>query len=395
MGISIGLVGLGAFGSSFAPLFKNHPLVDRIALCDREPERVARFANDPDFRDKLKPGDIYGSFDEILLSDLDALVIMTQPWLHAEQAIRAMEHGKHVYSAVPVVRVPDVDEILGWCDRLIRTCEKTGMKYMLGETTVFRPQTMFCRKMAKEGKFGEFVYSEGEYIHPYDAPYADLRVVKTRRESSSSGKEWLKYKKRYKKEGILDSPMTYPTHSVSGPMSIMGAHALKVSAYGFISKNPDSYFEDFVFSNVTALFEMSNGTTMRICEYRDVAYPMGDIFENEIMRVFGTMGSFRENRWATKTKWRELSVEEMREPLPEEVIMALKGEDQDKYVYGGHGGSHVYLVHEFVEAIAGERQPLVNAWEAVRYMAAGVAAHKSALRNGDIVEVTDWGDAPG
>lgn len=37
MGISVGLVGLGDFGSAFAGLFKNHPLVDRVGLCDREP----------------------------------------------------------------------------------------------------------------------------------------------------------------------------------------------------------------------------------------------------------------------------------------------------------------------------------------------------------------------
>ena len=40
MGISLGLVGLGSFGSAFADLFMSHPLVDRIALCDREPERI-------------------------------------------------------------------------------------------------------------------------------------------------------------------------------------------------------------------------------------------------------------------------------------------------------------------------------------------------------------------
>jgi len=44
MGVSLGLVGLGAFGSEFAGLFKSHPLVDRIALCDREPERIGKFA---------------------------------------------------------------------------------------------------------------------------------------------------------------------------------------------------------------------------------------------------------------------------------------------------------------------------------------------------------------
>jgi hypothetical protein len=63
-------------------------------------------------------------------------------------------------------------------------------------------------------------------------------------------------------------------------------------------------------------------------------------------------------------------------------------------VYGGHGGSHAYLVHEFVDALAHGRRPAINVWEAVRYMAAGVTAHQSALRDGEILPVPDWGDAP-
>ena len=47
MGISLGLVGLGSFGRAFADLFMSHPLVDRIALCDRESDRVAAFAKKP------------------------------------------------------------------------------------------------------------------------------------------------------------------------------------------------------------------------------------------------------------------------------------------------------------------------------------------------------------
>jgi hypothetical protein len=62
--------------------------------------------------------------------------------------------------------------------------------------------------------------------------------------------------------------------------------------------------------------------------------------------------------------------------------------------YGGHGGSHPYLVHEFVSAVAANRLPAINAWEAVRYMAAGVMAHQSALRDGELLAVPDWGDAP-
>ena len=66
MGISLGLVGLGAFGSGFAPLFKSHPLVDRIALCDREPDRIEKFAKDPSFQDKFDEKDAYPTLDEEL-----------------------------------------------------------------------------------------------------------------------------------------------------------------------------------------------------------------------------------------------------------------------------------------------------------------------------------------
>ena len=91
MGISIGLVGLGQFGSGFAELFKRHPLVDRLALCDREPERIDKFAKRDDFQDKFNESDAYDSLDDILKSDLDALAVITQPWLHAAQCIAARE----------------------------------------------------------------------------------------------------------------------------------------------------------------------------------------------------------------------------------------------------------------------------------------------------------------
>ena len=111
MGISLGLVGLGQFGKAFADMFMNHPLVDRIALCDREPERMDVFADKPLWQKKFDRRDMYASLDEIVKSDLDALVIITQPWLHAPQCVQAMEAGKHVYSAVPIISIPDGDEI--------------------------------------------------------------------------------------------------------------------------------------------------------------------------------------------------------------------------------------------------------------------------------------------
>jgi hypothetical protein len=78
--------------------------------------------------------------------------------------------------------------------------------------------------------------------------------------------------------------MTYPTHSTSGPMSVMKARPVKVSAFGSKPRSSDPYFDDYAFSNVTGLFQMSNGSQMRICEYRELAYPLSDVFESELIK---------------------------------------------------------------------------------------------------------------
>ena len=98
-----------------------------------------------------------------------------------------------------------------------------------------------------------------------------------------------------------------------------------------------------------------------------------------------------------------LTPAEMFDLLPPEVQLAfkqVKHRDLDEskllsidFTPEGHGGSHPYLVHEFVSAVAARRQPAINVWEAVRYMAMGVAAHQSALQDGATVKVADWGDA--
>ena len=168
----------------------------------------------------------------------------------------------------------------------------------------------------------------------------------------------------------------------------MGAHMVRVSAWGFRSRKRDEYFGDEL-SNETALFLMSNGATCRIREYRSIGHP-----ESETFRIFGTEGCFKEKAWIDKQGSRALTVEEMRDPLPDDVVAAFKNCSTASDFYGGHGGSHAYLVHEFVDAVANDRVPAINVWQAVRYMAPGVMAHKSAERDGEMLDVPDWGDPP-
>jgi hypothetical protein len=57
---------------------------------------------------------------------------------------------------------------------------------------------------------------------------------------------------------------------------------------------------------------------------------------------------------------------------------------------GGHGGSHGYLMNEFVTAILEDRQPLVNIAWALNMTVGGIVAHQSALKNGELLKIPTY-----
>ena len=411
MGIKIGLVGLGSFGGCFAPLFAAHPGVDSVLLCDAEETKVKKWAENPLIQKKLAKDGCFASFDDLCKADCDAVAIITQPWLHAPQAIQAMEAGKHVYSAVPVICIPDDDECLDWCQKIIDCTLRTGRHYMLGETTCYRPQTMFCRRKFLAGEFGDPVYAEAEYAHDVDSWSCSLREVRKSRRTGKISEETDRIMAPYFARGLKSHPMAYPTHSVSGPVWTMGTKGVKVSAYGYANRYgaQDEYFKDMDFSDIVALFELANGCSMRVAEMREVSSNIG--LSGEDFRLFGTRGSYSNSRWNDNGRVafdekikpvvsKQLTEAEMRDPLPPEVAEAFKpvqnpdAKPGDDFVPQGHGGSHPYLVHEFVSALCEGRRPAIDAWKAASYMAMGMAAHKSAQKDGEIVKVVDFGDAP-
>lgn len=363
MSVSIGFVGCGAFGRSFIKLYQDHPEVSRLALCDLDADRLAAAAR------KFGVAETYDSLDAICRSDLDALVIITQHWMHAPQAIQAMEAGKHVYTAVPAAWT------LEECDALVKAVERTGQLYMNGETSYFRKECAWARQQHEAGQFGDIVLIEAEYLHDLDH---GLREVAMRRHGANFS---------MRKTG--GAPMHYPSHSMCFAVSIPGQHAVSVSCLGYSMPGDDWWRADTesgnTMSNQTALFEMSGGAMARICEFRRIGHPGAE----RVTRIYGTEGSFESgvagHRWCTKQGCEPVDPPTDFEPLPPALAA-------DK---GGHGGSHAYLVNEFVQAVAALRQPRINVWEAVRYCAPGLVAHQSALRGGERLAVPDWGDGPG
>ena len=90
---------------------------------------------------------------------LEAVAVFTPLPLHAWMVVESLKAGKHVISAVPAaMTIEELEEIL-------ETVKKTGLKYMMAETSYYRPEIITCREWNQQGKFGTIFYSEAEYHH--------------------------------------------------------------------------------------------------------------------------------------------------------------------------------------------------------------------------------------
>ena len=57
----------------------------------------------------------------------------------------------------------------------------------------------------------------------------------------------------------------------------------------------------------------------------------------------------------------------------------------------GHGGSHPFIIHEFVSACLEQRPPAVDVHQALSYTAPGIVGYQSALKGGDWLKIPDFG----
>ncbi|WP_051154703.1 Gfo/Idh/MocA family protein [Ruania albidiflava] len=393
--ISIGIVGAGQFSRSFATLWDRHPNVSRIEITDLLPERAHALA------ERYEHASVADSFEQMLDSDLDAVAIFTQRWTHAPLVLAALEAGKHVYSAVPMAtELTDIEAI-------IAAVERTGLTYMMGETSYYNPATVFLRRKIAEGALGRVFYSEGDYVHDMDLGFYDAYAY-------SGGENW--------KATASYPPMLYPTHAIGGVLGALPARAVSVSCLGVEDDRDDGVFDreisqfDNNFSNASALFELSDGGAMRTNEMRRVGYP-SPIRESRF-RFFGTEASFEQlahqSVWHDKESSRDISADFV--PIRstdssdlDDVAPALREaftsgsapvHDRTRLpacyadAPNGHEGSHHFLADDFVRAVVTGQHPPVHAWRAAHFTAPGIVAHASARAGGERLTIPDFGDGP-
>jgi predicted dehydrogenase len=389
--LRLAVIGGGQFSSSFIHLFQAHPFVEEVALVELNPERRGSIAA------KFSIKQTFASLSELWDSDFNAVAIFTPRWTHAQIALEAIQNGRHVYTAVPMGITQE--EI----SQLVEASSKTKLTYFMAETSFYYPAVVFSRKKFAEGEMGKFVYGEGEYLHDMSHGFSDAYAA-------NGGDDW--------KSTASFPPMLYSTHSVSTILSVTGAQATSVTCIGLRDTAGDGIFDSNVSmwkndqSNQIALFETSDGGVMRIAELRRVG--TAPLESTVRMSIFGTEGSFEQQvgyaSWATKNSF-DIITDEIGTFSDVENPYSLKPDyippnlwdggfarvhDRSQLpkefvgLSNGHGGSHQFMVDDFVMDAVGERQAPMNVIDAARFTIPGVLAHQSAQMAGQKLQIPQF-----
>ena len=403
--IRLAIIGCGRFAKFFVPLFKAHPAVEKVWVCDLIRERAEEYS-------RQFGVDIMDSFEAALGSDrVNAVAIFTQRFKHGPMVIEALKAGKHVYSAVPCAI--DIDDIRA-IEKLVR---ETRLTYSMGETGFYRGPAVFCREEYAKGTFGRFTYGEAHYNH-------DIRNME---ESfrSSGGEDWRKY------AGI--PPLYYPTHSTSMVLSAMpGVYAKKAVALGYARSPRTDIFGrdgqnlyDNPFANTAMLLELSNGGIARISENRCVGWKAPETY---ISQFYGDNGGYEFSvarhslaTWRPDDPHKVVMKDVTRLLQPEEVYSRIAGDyeaaiqeiadgagfysacpiqpvdrlpEAFRGMANGHNGTHHFLVDDFCRACQTGKLSPTNIWQVARWNIPGLMAHQSAMEGGRVLDVIDLGDPP-
>jgi 2-hydroxy-4-carboxymuconate semialdehyde hemiacetal dehydrogenase len=138
--MKIALAGTGAFGIKHLDGLANIDGVTVTAVVSRRLEQAEEVAR------KYGITHATTNLDEVLASDVDAVILCTPTQLHASQAIAAMRAGKHVQVEIPVA-----DSWAG-AQEVQVVQQETGLTCMVGHTRRFNPSHQWVRRRILAGE---------------------------------------------------------------------------------------------------------------------------------------------------------------------------------------------------------------------------------------------------
>lgn len=334
--VAVGFVGLGHNGLAHLRAHLEGGRSRVVALCDRNPQRLAAAA-------ALAPGARTYRGDEFYGDpEIEAVSIHTGDDDHRDPFVRAVEAGRHVLVEKPLANSEaDVAAMVAAAD-----AADPDLRIQVGYILRFNPVFEAIQRLSRAGDLGQVYYMEGDYIHNllYQAGQTD----------PATGHNW--YLER-------EIPMV---GGGSHPLDLLrwfsGAEVVRVSAYGTHVAFPAMHCDDCQ----VALFQFDSGAVAKVAALYAPRTGMAPFYN---LRVYGTMGTVERDQVALADS-------------PEDVHPEFGPVAADRL--SGH--PYEPEIADWLEAIRDDRAPRTTLWDGANSTAAALVAAR-ALREGRALEV--------
>lgn len=152
--VRLGIVGTSNWAElMYLNTLRDHPDVELVALCGRNPARLSDLAERFGFR-----GTHRDYRDLLARADLDAVAVVVPDDLHKEIVLAAIARGLHVLCEKPLANsVADAREMLD-------AATKAGVRHMVLFTWRWQPHYQYVKSLVDAGAFGRLYRTQLAFI---------------------------------------------------------------------------------------------------------------------------------------------------------------------------------------------------------------------------------------
>ena len=151
--IRIGVIGTGGISREHLKAYQKNPHVEIYALCDINPEVLARRAAEFGVERTFTNCE-----DMLKLPEIDAVSVCTWNAAHAPCTIAALNAGKHVLCEKPMAM--NTQEALA----MKEAAERNGKLLMIGFVRRYGNDCAILKDLIEDDRFGEIYYTKATYL---------------------------------------------------------------------------------------------------------------------------------------------------------------------------------------------------------------------------------------
>ena len=354
-------------GSALANFILQYvPDIELVAVSDLDRPLADQYA-----REHQIPA-VYDSLDDVLKTDVDAVILATPIPDHAAHIVQSLRAGKHVLSEV--ICATTIED----CQKIADTVKASGKKYMMEENYCFYRPLTIVKNMIDNGLLGDMYYGESDYLMDFEL----------RPGFPDSVQPW----RRQVYFGRRGHP--YITHTL-GPLCYALGSDIKTVTCMAAGRHPGVPAD----KTCALMLQTQNGGMIRLRNSFMCARP--DLYTYYSVQgtrgcYQGTIGSMDYHKVHIRglcgpQEWR--NVYDFKGFLPKEWQVFPDGYFNDSADDGCtlYDSGTALLLGSFARSILDDTEPLVSAKRALNWTAAGILSEQSVNCGGEPMDVPDFG----